>query len=95
MAVVLTNQVVANPDGLSFAKDNVKPIGSIYDNQQAITPTFLNGYLLFLKNDAFVGGNIIAHASTTRLKLRKGRGENRICQVNEFFMCTIYIALNI
>ena len=28
------------------------------------------------------GGNIIAHASTTRLKLRKGRGENRICQVS-------------
>ena len=28
-----------------------------------------------------IGGNIIAHASTTRLRLRKGRGENRICQV--------------
>eukprot|EP01040_Poterioochromonas_malhamensis_P002949 gene2949-3136_t len=53
IAVVLTNQVVANPDGMSFAKDNVKPIG----------------------------GNIIAHASTTRLKLKKGRGENRICMV--------------
>jgi DNA repair protein RAD51 len=24
-----------------------------------------------------IGGNIIAHASTTRLKLKKGRGENR------------------
>lgn len=38
VAVVLTNQVVANPDGMSFAKDSTKPIG----------------------------GNIIAHASTTR-----------------------------
>jgi RecA/RadA recombinase len=28
-----------------------------------------------------IGGNIIAHASTTRLKLKKGRGENRVCQV--------------
>jgi len=28
-----------------------------------------------------IGGNIIAHASTTRLKFKKGRGENRICQV--------------
>ena len=28
-----------------------------------------------------IGGNIIAHASTTRLKLRKGRGETRICKV--------------
>eukprot|EP01039_Chlorochromonas_danica_P004108 gene4108-4502_t len=53
IAVVITNQVVANPDGMSFAKDNTKPIG----------------------------GNIIAHASTVRLKLKKGRGENRICQV--------------
>lgn len=28
-----------------------------------------------------IGGNIIAHASTTRLFLRKGRGENRICKI--------------
>lgn len=28
-----------------------------------------------------VGGNIIAHASTTRLKLKKGRGDNRVCMV--------------
>lgn len=27
IAVIITNQVVANPDGMSFAKDNVKPIG--------------------------------------------------------------------
>lgn len=53
VAVVITNQVVANPDGMSFAKDATKPIG----------------------------GNIIAHASTTRLRLRKGRGENRICSI--------------
>jgi len=28
-----------------------------------------------------IGGNIMAHASTTRLFLRKGRGENRVCKV--------------
>lgn len=28
-----------------------------------------------------IGGNIMAHASTTRLRLRKGRGENRICKI--------------
>ena len=28
-----------------------------------------------------IGGNIIAHASTTRLYLRKGRGENRIAKI--------------
>ena len=27
------------------------------------------------------GGNIIAHASTTRLKLKKGRGDNRVCVI--------------
>lgn len=28
-----------------------------------------------------IGGNIMAHACQTRLSLRKGRGENRICKV--------------
>ncbi|KAJ3014493.1 UNVERIFIED_CONTAM: recombinase rad51 [Siphonaria sp. JEL0065] len=28
-----------------------------------------------------IGGNIIAHASTTRLSLKKGSGENRICKI--------------
>ena len=28
-----------------------------------------------------IGGNIMAHASTTRLSLRKGRGETRICKI--------------
>eukprot|EP01028_Stygiella_incarcerata_P007615 TRINITY_DN3164_c0_g2_i1.p2 TRINITY_DN3164_c0_g2~~TRINITY_DN3164_c0_g2_i1.p2 ORF type:complete len:336 (-),score=96.56 TRINITY_DN3164_c0_g2_i1:1273-2280(-) len=54
IAVVLTNQVVAQVDGASmFASDPKKPIG----------------------------GNIMAHASTTRLSLRKGRGETRICKI--------------
>lgn len=28
-----------------------------------------------------IGGNIIAHASTTRLYLRKGRGDSRVCKI--------------
>ncbi len=28
-----------------------------------------------------IGGHVMAHASTTRLALRKGRGEQRICKV--------------
>ena len=28
-----------------------------------------------------IGGHILAHASTTRLSLRKGRGENRIAKI--------------
>jgi len=56
VAVLITNQVVANVDGGGagmFQADPKKPIG----------------------------GNIMAHASTTRLYLRKGRGENRICKI--------------
>merc|ERR1712150_250409 len=54
VAVVMTNQVVAQVDGASmFVADPKKPIG----------------------------GNIMAHASTTRLSLRKGRGETRICKI--------------
>lgn len=53
VAVVITNQVVANVDAGIFAGDNKKPIG----------------------------GHIIAHASTTRLYLKKAKGENRTCRV--------------
>lgn len=53
IAVVVTNQVVANPDSGVFAKDPLKPIG----------------------------GNIMAHASQTRLRFRKGRGTTRICKI--------------
>lgn len=51
-AVLITNQVVADPTGSSFGP-SIKPIG----------------------------GNIIAHASQTRLSLRKGRGSSRCCKI--------------
>eukprot|EP00999_Lentomonas_sp_LEN2_P002660 NODE_536_length_1386_cov_108.259730_g501_i0.p1 GENE.NODE_536_length_1386_cov_108.259730_g501_i0~~NODE_536_length_1386_cov_108.259730_g501_i0.p1 ORF type:complete len:353 (-),score=72.66 NODE_536_length_1386_cov_108.259730_g501_i0:227-1285(-) len=54
VAVVLTNQVTADPGATAtFTPDPKKP----------------------------VGGHILAHASTTRLYLRKGRGEQRICKI--------------
>ncbi|CAH0551657.1 unnamed protein product [Brassicogethes aeneus] len=54
VAVIITNQVVAQVDGAAmFNADPKKPIG----------------------------GNIMAHASTTRLYLRKGRGETRMCKI--------------
>ncbi|ORD94454.1 RAD51 [Enterospora canceri] len=55
VAVLITNQVVANVDGAAsiYGGDLKKPIG----------------------------GHIIAHASTTRLYLRKGRGDTRICKI--------------
>lgn len=55
VAVLITNQVVAQVDGAAMfaGADAKKPIG----------------------------GHIMAHASTTRLSLRKGRGESRVCKV--------------
>lgn len=53
IAVVITNQVAAQVNGMSMLPDPKKPIG----------------------------GNVLAHASTTRLYLRKGTGETRICRV--------------
>ena len=54
VAVVITNQVVAQVDGGAFmGGDTKKPIG----------------------------GHIIAHASCTRLYLRKGRAESRVLKV--------------
>lgn len=53
VAVVITNQVVAQVDGNVFAGPGIKPIG----------------------------GNIIAHTSHTRLYMRKGRGNSRICKI--------------
>ena len=52
VAVVISNQVVAQVDGMAVG-DNKKPIG----------------------------GNIMAHASTTRLYFKKGRAETRICKI--------------
>ena len=54
MAVVITNQVVAQVDGAAmFQADPKKPIG----------------------------GNIMAHATTTRLSFRKGRGDSRVVKI--------------
>ena len=41
----------------------------------------VDGQAAFGPTTAPIGGNIIAHASTTRLSLRKGRGETRICKI--------------
>ncbi|CAG9315034.1 unnamed protein product [Blepharisma stoltei] len=54
IAVLITNQVVAQVDGgAMFQADSKKPIG----------------------------GHIMAHASTVRLSLRKGRGDSRVMKV--------------
>lgn len=48
------------------------------DPSGGASSTFLNG-----ETKKAVGGHVLAHASTTRLALRKGLGERRICKVFE------------
>jgi meiotic recombination protein DMC1 len=38
-----------------------------------------------------VGGHVLAHASTTRVMLKKGKGDQRIAKI--FDRCLLYIVL--
>jgi len=53
-------------------------VACLITNQVVADP---GGGSMFGDNKKPIGGNIIAHASTTRLYLRKSRGENRICKI--------------
>lgn len=53
-------------------------VAVVVSNQVVAT---VDGALSFGPTSKPIGGNIMAHASQTRLSLRKGRGENRICKV--------------
>lgn len=53
-------------------------VAIVVSNQVVAT---VDGALSFGPTSKPIGGNIMAHASQTRLSLRKGRGENRICKV--------------
>lgn len=53
VAVVIVNQVMADPGAMSMFGPSFKP----------------------------VGGHIVSHASTTRVMLKKGRGEDRIAKI--------------
>lgn len=45
------------------------------------TPLDTDGMSFAKDSTKPIGGNIMAHASTTRLRMRKGRGETRICTI--------------
>eukprot|EP01126_Amoeba_proteus_P056080 TRINITY_DN7008_c0_g1_i4.p2 TRINITY_DN7008_c0_g1~~TRINITY_DN7008_c0_g1_i4.p2 ORF type:complete len:136 (-),score=36.67 TRINITY_DN7008_c0_g1_i4:312-719(-) len=54
-------------------------IAVVVTNQVVAT---VDGSAMFsADNKKPIGGNIMAHASTTRLKFRKGKGNTRVCQV--------------
>lgn len=48
-------------------------------NQVMADPGVTMGYAADPKKP--IGGNILAHASTTRLYLRKGKGTQRVCKI--------------
>ena len=75
LAVFITNQVVSDPGGALFIANSSKPIGGINNSSFNMQEYILDSP----KNKN--AGNIMAHASTTRLSLRKGRGEQRIMKV--------------
>ena len=54
-------------------------VAVVITNQVVAT---VDGAAMFGPQFKPIGGNIMAHASTTRLMLRKGRGENRVCKVS-------------
>ena len=41
----------------------------------------MNALARYGPSTAPVGGHILAHASQTRLSLRKGKGEQRVCKI--------------
>ena len=54
-------------------------VAAVYTNQVVAQ---VDGAALFVADPKKpIGGNIMAHASVTRLYLRKGRGETRICKI--------------
>lgn len=76
-------QVVANPDGMSFAKDATKPIGgNIIAHASHTRSDWLAGWPLPPPSPPLLAltlATVLLHLY--RLRLRKGRGENRVCQV--------------
>jgi meiotic recombination protein DMC1 len=54
-------------------------VAVFYTNQVMSNP---DGGMSFVSDPKKpVGGHVLAHASTTRLELKKGRGDQRICKV--------------
>jgi len=54
-------------------------VAVVITNQVMSSPDAAMGYGANEKKP--IGGNILAHASTTRLQLKKGRGNTRICKI--------------
>ncbi|SBT44710.1 meiotic recombination protein DMC1, putative (DMC1) [Plasmodium ovale wallikeri] len=90
IAIVITNQVMSDPGAtMTFIANPMKPGMHIF----IISPFFSTCPVHVLYpiktgdeteqiRDAHVfGGHVIGHASTIRLSLRKGKGDQRVCKV--------------
>ena len=54
-------------------------IAVVITNQVMSDPS---GAMMFVQDSKKpIGGHVIAHASTTRLYLKKGRGDQRVCKI--------------
>jgi DNA repair protein RAD51 len=69
VAVIITNQMTANPDSGMFAKDPLQPIGGNIMAHASCTRYNNRTYLVWYM--------IVIH----RLRLKKARGENRVMKV--------------
>lgn len=92
VAVVITNQVVATVDGGAVRNDKrntceAEQLDSSAHVSHSVAvrlcgPSRVVPLQMFVADPKKpIGGNIMAHASTTRLSLRKGRGNTRVCKI--------------
>lgn len=68
------------PCKVTFLSAAMTPSNKMYPSQ--VVCANLDGGSMFAGPSVKpIGGNIMAHASTTRLWLKKGRGETRTCKI--------------
>ena len=85
VAVVVLNQCMADPGAMSmFVSTTTAHIVLIF---------FLIFMCLTGSSCEASWGHVLAHASTTRLMLKKGKAEQRICKVYDRYIMQRYILL--
>ena len=70
VAILLVNQVMADPGANAMFGPVIRPIGK----------SLMNFIVIFI-HDYLLGGHVLAHAVQTRILMKKGRDTNRICKI--------------
>jgi meiotic recombination protein DMC1 len=87
IAVVVINQCMADPGAIvALSKKNClslrgSPISSSVYNSPLLFYLFSGALSMFGPVVKPVGGHVLAHASTTRVMLKKGKGDQRIAKI--------------